>query len=61
MFIRFIIIFQKKNWKKFLTSDKLVTFSIFLRYPELYFLFIDMNIVLVMAKNGYSVKDSFSF
>ena len=34
-------------------SDKLVTFSIFLRYPKLYFSFIDMNIVLVVAKNGF--------
>ena len=36
-------------------------FSVFLCYLWLYFLFTDMIIVSAVAKNGYSVKESFSF
>ena len=55
-------VFERNFWEKvffFWTFDNLVTFSIFLCY--LYFSFTDMTIVLVVAKNSYSVKESFFF
>ena len=60
-----LLYFKKYFWEKlsisFWTFDNVVTFSIFLYYLQIYFLFTGMTIVLTMAKNCYSVKYSFSF